>query len=125
MNDKLKRMITYRNLNLIEANPSVGSFDVIFCRNVLIYFDLPTKKRVLSMLHGRLKGDGFLLLGAAETVIGVTDQFSVDRDNRGLYKPAGAQAAAQAASAPSAPKPPLAAPNPFDRDRLVAGLTRR
>lgn len=132
VNEKLRRMVTFRHLNLIEPYAGLGNYDVIFCRNVLIYFDLPTKKKVLSMLHGKLRQDGYLLLGSAETVIGVTDQFSVDRENRGLYKPVGPQsaAAAPAAARPAAP-PPLAAaaasasPPPFDRERLLAGFGRR
>lgn len=127
VHEKLRRMVQFKHLNLIEPNPSVGHFDIIFCRNVLIYFDLPTKKKVLQMLHSRLKADGCLLLGAAETVIGVTDAFSIDREHRGLYRPVGAQAApAQTAAQPAAVRPVASAATHLQEQlKLAAGFNRR
>jgi chemotaxis protein methyltransferase CheR len=112
ISDKLKRMVTFQQMNLIEPRRQIGPFDIIFCRNVLIYFDLPTKSQVMKTLAQSLRSDGFLSLGAAETVIGVTDAFAIDRENRGLYRPVPANVAA-AANAP-APRPaaPLTAAAP-------------
>ncbi len=59
--------------------------DVIYCRNVLIYFDLETKKKVLEQMATLLPDDGFLFLGAAETVLGITDAFKPMAGMRGLY----------------------------------------
>lgn len=90
LNERLKRMVTFKQHNLVRPEGHMGTYDVIFCRNVLIYFDVPTKSKVLGFLARHLRQDGFLLLGAAETVIGVTDAYSVDRDHRGVYRPVGA-----------------------------------
>ena len=62
-------------------------FDLIFCRNVLIYFDQQTKIDLLERLAQTVTGDGYLVLGAAETVVGLTDSFMIIPDKRGLYAP--------------------------------------
>lgn len=85
LNDDIRSMIDFRYFNLLEGMSSLGTFDVIFCRNVLIYFDQPTKKDVMERIAGRLNEDGFFFLGGAETVIGITDVFSAVPDKRGLY----------------------------------------
>ncbi|MCJ2115285.1 protein-glutamate O-methyltransferase CheR [Methylobacterium sp. J-001] len=81
----LRSMVDYRQLNLLHSFTSLGQFDVIYCRNVLIYFDAPTKSDVLARLAAQLAPDGALLLGAAETVIGLTDRLSPNPKHRGLY----------------------------------------
>ena len=81
----LRSMVDYRQLNLLHSFASLGQFDVIYCRNVLIYFDAPTKSDVLARLAAQLAPDGALLLGAAETVIGLTDRLSPNPKHRGLY----------------------------------------
>ena len=63
----------------------LGRFDVVFCRNVLIYFDQPTKTDVLNRLARQMPGESFLVLGAAETVLGLTDAFKPLAEKRGLY----------------------------------------
>jgi chemotaxis protein methyltransferase CheR len=63
----------------------LGTFDIIFCRNVLIYFDEKTKAKVLANLAGRMEKDGFLLLGGAETVLGITDKFKLVPEKSSLY----------------------------------------
>ncbi len=110
ISDRLRAMVTFRQMNLLQPAPGLGAFDIIFCRNVLIYFDLATKAQVLNMLAQQLRPDGFLSLGAAETVIGLTDRFAIDRENRGLYRPAGAQAAQPRPSQPLL-SPPRASPS--------------
>lgn len=84
---RLRGMVKYRQFNLLDSMASMGQFDIIFCRNVLIYFDPPTKGRVLEGLRGQLAADGSLFLGAAETVLGLTKAFRPVREHRGLYVP--------------------------------------
>ena len=67
------------------TSPISARFDVVFCRNVLIYFDQATKIDVLDRIAGVTERDGFLVLGAAETVVGLTDRFKPIPDKRGLY----------------------------------------
>ncbi len=86
INPDLRAMVQWRKLNLLESLISVGEFDIIFCRNVLIYFDQATKVEVLHRLAKQMPEDGFLVLGAAETVVGLTDAFEPVTGRRGLYK---------------------------------------
>ena len=79
-------MVTFRKMNLMDPAYNLGKFDVIFCRNVLIYFDGPTKSEVMNRLAQSMNPGGFLMLGAAETVIGLTQAFESAQDRRGLYK---------------------------------------
>jgi chemotaxis protein methyltransferase CheR len=84
---EIRAMVQFRPLNLLSDFSSLGMFDVVFCRNVLIYFDQQTKVNVLDRLAHSIERDGYLLLGAAETVVGLTDSFKPDIDRRGLYSP--------------------------------------
>jgi chemotaxis protein methyltransferase CheR len=84
---EMRAMVQYRPLNLLQNFASLGKFDVVFCRNVLIYFDQPTKIDVLERIARLLETDGYLVLGAAETVVGLTDSFKPVADRRGLYAP--------------------------------------
>jgi chemotaxis protein methyltransferase CheR len=83
----IRSMVKYRHLNLLEDITSMGQFDVVFCRNVLIYFDQPTKTQVLERVARLVPPDGFLYLGGAETVIGITDKFQSLAEQRGIYTP--------------------------------------
>lgn len=85
ISQELRDMVQYRKHNLLDDFSSLGMFDVIFCRNVLIYFDSKTKQDVLSRISRMLVKDGHLLLGAAETVVGFTNLFMPMPDKRGLY----------------------------------------
>ncbi len=84
---ELRAMVKFRQFNLLGDFSQFGLFDVVFCRNVLIYFDQQTKIDVLSRLSRVMMNDGYLVLGAAETVVGLVDSFKVVPDNRGLYTP--------------------------------------
>jgi chemotaxis protein methyltransferase CheR len=84
---ELRAMVQYKPLNLLHNFSHLGTFDVVFCRNVLIYFDQQTKIDVLDRLAKSLQPDGYLLLGAAETVVGLTDTFRPVPEQRGLYAP--------------------------------------
>jgi chemotaxis protein methyltransferase CheR len=83
----IRAMVRYRPLNLLADFSSLGRFDIVFCRNVLIYFDQDTKTGVLNRIAKLLEPDGYLVLGAAETVVGLTDAFKPIVDKRGLYAP--------------------------------------
>lgn len=82
---ELRAMTRWQTFNLLEDARGLGRFDVIFCRNVLIYFDAPTKTRVLAMLAGMLAADGVVYLGGAETVLGLTDRLAATAGERGVY----------------------------------------
>jgi chemotaxis protein methyltransferase CheR len=71
----LRRNVSFRLLNITAPLPSMPPFDVIFLRNVLIYFDVATKKAVLRNVARLLRPDGWLFLGAAETTIGIDDNY--------------------------------------------------
>jgi chemotaxis protein methyltransferase CheR len=69
----VRDMVRFQPINLLAEPQSLGVFDIVFCRNVLIYFDVPTKAKVLQHLRSVLRQDGALFLGGTETVLGVTD----------------------------------------------------
>ncbi|MET7420686.1 CheR family methyltransferase [Dactylosporangium sp. NPDC005555] len=71
----LRKHTSFRRLNLAAPFPSMGPFDIVFIRNVLIYFDVQTKRTVLQRVAGTLRPDGWLFLGSAETTIGIDDRF--------------------------------------------------
>ncbi len=82
----LRSMVTYRPFNLLKDPKPLGQFDIVLCRNVLIYFDQETKGRVLNGISKLMPEDGSLYLGGAETVLGITDRFEPVAGQRGLYK---------------------------------------
>ena len=86
----LRRNVTFQRLNLAAPLPALRPFDVIFLRNVLIYFDVPTKQPVLQQRRQLLRPDGWLFLGAAETTIGIDDNSSGWRRPDSAYRPHGA-----------------------------------
>ncbi len=83
----IRAMVTFRILNLLKNFDALGKFDTVFCRNVLIYFDPDTKRRVLDNIRDRMTDDGYLFLGGSETVIGVTEAFKRVEGHRGVYVP--------------------------------------
>jgi chemotaxis protein methyltransferase CheR len=83
----LRAMVQFKQLNLLSDFAHLGNFDLVLCRNVLIYFDQPTKIGVLERIARITERDGYLILGAAETVVGLTDSFKPLPDRRGLYAP--------------------------------------
>lgn len=96
----IKAMVELRKLNLLENFSHLGEFDIIFCRNVLIYFDQPTKSEILGRLAKLMPEDGYLVLGAAETVVGLTDAFKPVPGKRGLFQ---RNSAAKVSAAPARP----------------------
>jgi chemotaxis protein methyltransferase CheR len=87
LNADIRSMVQYRQLNLLQDFSHLGSFDIIFCRNVLIYFDQATKTNIFDRIARMLEPDGVLALGAAETVVGITNAFKPYPERRGLYCP--------------------------------------
>ena len=85
ISEQMRNAVQYKPLNLLDSFTALGKFDLIFCRNVLIYFDEPTKSDILQRLARQLEPDGFLFLGGAETVLGITDAFEPMPGVRGLY----------------------------------------
>jgi chemotaxis protein methyltransferase CheR len=96
INAKIRGMVQFREFNLLQDPTPLGRFDVVFCRNVLIYFDQTTKTRVLNNVAKMMPEDGFLFLGGAETVLGITDRFQMVPGQRGVYGVATAQRPAAA-----------------------------
>jgi chemotaxis protein methyltransferase CheR len=82
----IRQKVTFRKRNLLEPIGDLGQFDVIFCRNVLIYFDLPTKRSVLQRLSDIMPADGSLFLGGAETVLDISECLAPSPGHRGLYR---------------------------------------
>ncbi len=109
INPDIRAMVQHRQLNLLHDFSQLGVFDVIFCRNVLIYFDQDTKINIFNRLAKITEPDGFLVLGAAETVVGLTDVFKPFPDRRGLYRPNAERAAPAKPSAVGVAAPKLAA----------------
>jgi chemotaxis protein methyltransferase CheR len=87
LSPEIRSMVQFRPFNLLNDFGPLGTFDVVFCRNVLIYFDQDMKVVVLDRLARQIERDGYLVLGAAETVVGLTEQFKPYPDRRGLYMP--------------------------------------
>ena len=81
----LRAMVEYREWNLLADLRALGQFDVVFCRNVLIYFDAPTKSRVLDAIAAQMAPDGVLFLGGAETVLGLTTCLHAVQGETGAY----------------------------------------
>ncbi|MGC9401867.1 protein-glutamate O-methyltransferase [Vibrio genomosp. F10] len=85
--DNVKRLVNFRPQNLMESYALIGKFDIIFCRNVLIYFSPEMKSQVLNQMANSLNPGGYLLLGASESLTGLTDRFEMVRCNPGIiYK---------------------------------------
>jgi chemotaxis protein methyltransferase CheR len=85
--DDVRRLVDYRQLNLIEPWPDLPPLDVIFLRNVLIYFDVATKRQVLGRVRRLLRPDGYLFLGGAETTLNLDDAFErVEFQRAGCYR---------------------------------------
>ncbi|KRR01890.1 CheR family methyltransferase [Bradyrhizobium valentinum] len=86
INAEIRSMVQHRQLNLLQDFSHLGVFDIIFCRNVLIYFDQHTKANIFERLSRMLEPDGVLALGAAESVVGITNTFKPYPERRGLYR---------------------------------------
>ena len=82
--DEVKKMVNFRPLNLLNSYSLMGRFDIVFCRNVLIYFSPEIKAQIISQIHDTLNEGGYLLLGASESLSGLSDGFNMLRCNPGI-----------------------------------------
>ncbi|MBL4823327.1 MAG: protein-glutamate O-methyltransferase CheR [Colwellia sp.] len=82
--DEVKKMVSFRPLNLLNSYSLMGRFDIVFCRNVLIYFSPKIKAQIISQIHGTLNSGGYLFLGASESLSGLNDNFNMLRCNPGI-----------------------------------------
>ena len=94
ISEAIRSMVKFREWNLLGDLRGLGRFDIVFCRNVLIYFDQPTKYRVLDAIAAQMPSDGALYLGGAETVLGITGRFAPMPGERGVYGVTSAKVAA-------------------------------
>lgn len=93
----IRSMVKFKEFNLLDDTAALGQFDIVFCRNVLIYFDQQTKSEVLGRISNIMPNDGVLYLGGAETVLGITDKFVPITGHRGMYALAGGEPALKSA----------------------------
>ncbi len=93
----IRSMVKFKEFNLLDDTATLGQFDIVFCRNVLIYFDQQTKSEVLGRISNIMSDDGVLYLGGAETVLGITDKFVPITGHRGMYAIAGGEPALKSA----------------------------
>ncbi len=91
INSTIRGMIQYKQYNLLDSFVPLGTFDIVFCRNVLIYFDQKTKIDILNRIAAQTAPDGFIVLGAAETIVGLTDAYVPVEGRRGMFQKATAQ----------------------------------
>lgn len=82
--DNVKKLVNFRPLNLLNSYSLMGRFDIVFCRNVLIYFSPEVKMQILSQIHGVLNPKGYLYLGASESLSGLNQKFDMVRCNPGI-----------------------------------------
>jgi chemotaxis protein methyltransferase CheR len=105
LSDTIRNKVQYREWNLLSDPAPLGKFDIVYCRNVLIYFDQPTKAKVLAGIAKQMPDDGYLFLGGAETVLGISDKFQLLPGQRGIYGLTGGIKAPTAfGAAPAAPR---------------------
>jgi chemotaxis protein methyltransferase CheR len=86
ISERLRKLISFRELNLLHSWPDLGELDIVFIRNVLIYFDTNTKRSILGRIGRIMRPDGYLFLGGAETTLNLDDQFQrLPIDRSGCY----------------------------------------
>lgn len=117
---EIRRVVTFREFNLLDRYDVLGKFDIVFCRNVLIYFDQGNKTAVLKSIANLMPPDGVLYLGGAETVLGITDRFKPIDGQRGIYSPVPAPGAAGSADTAGAAQGKAPSPPPLGGLRKAA-----
>ena len=93
---EIRSAVTFRRHNLLDGSLAGGPFDIVFCRNVLIYFDRDRKAKVLDQIARAMAPDGVLFLGSSETIIGLTTALEATPNARGAYRPRSAAGLARA-----------------------------
>ena len=82
---EVRNMVSFRSLNLLTSYAALGRFDIVFCRNVLIYFSADVKQKILQQIAGQLQPAGVLFLGASESISAASDTYAMIKCNPGLY----------------------------------------
>lgn len=85
ISEAMRSKVTFKQLNLLSDYTSLGKFDIIYCRNVLIYFDAARKTDILSRMTRQLAPDGYVVLGASESLIGLKTDLTAHPEHRGLF----------------------------------------
>lgn len=85
--DQIRNAVSFQNFNLLDDYSPLGQFDIIFCRNVLIYFDNETRKKILEKFRKSMAHDGFLFLGTSETIFNFSESFTLHESEKGLLRP--------------------------------------
>ncbi|QNM83071.1 protein-glutamate O-methyltransferase CheR [Sphingomonas sabuli] len=98
--ESLRRPVRFQVHNILEQPPHPGDFDIVLCRNVLLYLTNEKRRLAFDRLASGLAADGWLMLGAGETVIGQTDRFGADVEARGLYRRTDGEGAIEKRSGP-------------------------
>jgi chemotaxis protein methyltransferase CheR len=128
ISDAMRAKVSFRQLNLLSDFTVLGRFDIIFCRNVLIYFDAARKNDILNRMSRILAPDGFLTLGASESLIGLKTDLVSNAEHRGIFTRASGSMAASAPSSPFALRtdapPPATLPTSFGAAALSAARLR-
>ncbi|MFN2099833.1 CheR family methyltransferase [Altererythrobacter sp. MF3-039] len=99
--DRVSRLVRFSRHNLLDPPPSASPFDLVLCRNVLLYFDGSTRDRAFARLQQALAPDGWLMLGAGETVVGQTRRFHIESGLSGIYRPSGPVSVKQLRATPA------------------------
>ena len=83
--DEIRAMVNFRKFNLMQPFSTLGKFDIIFCRNVAIYFTLEDRKKLFNKIADSLTDDGFLLIGSTESLTGICSRFEPKRHLRSIF----------------------------------------
>lgn len=83
--DDIRAMVNFRKMNLMQPFVGLGKYDIIFCRNVAIYFTLPDRKKLFNKIADSLADDGFLIIGSTESLTGVCPRFVPKRHLRSIF----------------------------------------
>ncbi|WP_072395257.1 protein-glutamate O-methyltransferase CheR [Hyphomicrobium sp. CS1GBMeth3] len=125
LSDHIRSKVTFRQLNLLSDFTVLGRFDVILCRNVLIYFDAARKTDILARMTRVLAPDGFLTLGASESLIGLKTDLVAHPEHRGIFARAAAAAASTPRFTPRTDQPSATLPPGFGATALSAAARLR
>ncbi|WP_295555994.1 protein-glutamate O-methyltransferase CheR [uncultured Hyphomicrobium sp.] len=124
LSDHIRSKVTFRPLNLLADFTTLGRFDIIFCRNVLIYFDAVRKTDILARMTRVLAPDGFVTLGASESLIGLKTDLVGHGEHRGIFMRAGAAPAVEQSAMRVAPQPSATLPIGFGAAAMSASRLR-
>lgn len=124
LSDHIRSKVTFRQLNLLSDFTSLGRFDIIFCRNVLIYFDAVRKTDILARMTRVLAHDGFVTLGASESLIGLKTDLVAHGEHRGIFARAGMAPATDQSAARLVPQPSAGLPPSFAAAAMAGSRLR-